>query len=240
MTEEDEEKIRKGPPKIPPALKEKFGAEEEAPQEKPKIPRVSFTPSGLRTPFQPSERPEAPPTLAYPMPDRRGGGGATNIIAIVALLIAIASLAFSVFVSSAQYDAIKKEAKDIASDLRALKEKDITVTAPVTATAKIDKTIPASDIFPATFYLPLDFKLPIETKLNAIDPNGRPIQFTVNDSVTVKANIPIDTTSTMAQDLLTIKQDIPVNMELTTNITIGSAYGKELDSIIGKLEKMGG
>lgn len=241
---EEEEKKRKGPPKIPPGLRERPGkveAPEKAPPEKvvPKPPRVSYTPSGLKTPFAPSRRPQAPPTLAYPAPGRRVGGP-TNIIAIAALLIAIVSLVFSFFVSSSQYEAIKSEAREIANDLRAMKEKDITLTAPVRTTASVDKTIPASDIFPPTFYLPLDFRLPIDTELTALDPTGRPIMFTVNESVTVKANIPIDTTSVMAQNLLTIKQDIPVDMEFTTSVKVGNACGDELDDIIEKLERIGG
>ncbi len=160
-------------------------------------------------------------------------------VAAVALILAMAAL-FLAWDANSKLVGIKVEAKALAQDVKTLGDKRITLSAPVRTTTGINKTIPLGSLLASTFSIPLDFQIPVNTTLVAIGSNGQPTTFAVKDSVNIRADIPVDTEKAMAGQYLTISETIPVDTQLTTNVTLSTLYGTEIADIANRLERIGG
>jgi len=130
------------------------------------------------------------------------------------------------------------DAHEIAKDLSALAAKEITFTAPVDSVISLNRSIDAADAFPATFTLPIDTSIPLSGKVTGLSSQGQPIQFDVSgQSLPLKGEVTLDLAKAAAGKQITIRKDIPVQVEMTAKVSVGDLYGKELQAIIDKLNK---
>jgi len=159
-------------------------------------------------------------------------------IAAVALILAIAAL-FLAWDANSKLAGIKVEAKALAQDVKTLGDRKIILSAPVRTTTGINKTIPLGSLLASTFSIPIDFQIPVNTNLVAIGSNGQPTTFAVKDNISIRAEIPIDTEKAMAGQYLTISETIPVDTQVTTNVTLSTIYGTEIADIANRLERIG-
>lgn len=198
------------------------------------------TPSSSQQPLTP------PPSMNYKpqmpeMPKIQGGDSNLSlptILAGVALLLSLISF-YGVFMMDHPLSASQKtQLLGIASDLRSLQERDITMSAPVQTTIVLNKSYPMKDLFPSTFEIPLEFILPIDTNLLAIGPNGQPFSAHIQENVPIKVSVPITSETAFGDASIKLQKELPVDAQFTTSVKIGSTYGQEMNSVIEKLESL--
>lgn len=162
------------------------------------------------------------------------------IIASVALILALASL-YGVFFMDRPLGANQKaQILGIASDLRTLGQRDITMSMPVETTIRLNKSYPLKDAFPATFEIPLEFEIPIDTNLLAIGPNGQPFSARIQESIPIRIKVPVSSEQAFGSTAISFNKELPVDATFSTSVKIGATYGQELDAVIEKLEKLAG
>src|SRR3989344_9524762 len=162
------------------------------------------------------------------------------ILAGMALLLSLVSI-YGVFFMDRPIGPVQKaELLVIASDLRSLEQRDITMTAPVETTIVMIKSYPLKDVFPATFEIPLEFEIPLDTNLLAIGPNGQPFSARIQESIPIKIRVPVSSEQAFGATAITFKKELPVDATFSTSIKLGATYGSELNSIISRLEKLAG
>ena len=162
------------------------------------------------------------------------------LLAAVALLLSLISFYGVFFMDHPLSASQKTQILGIASDLRSLEQRDITMTAPVQTTVVLNKNYPMKDMFPSTFEIPLEFNLPIDTNLLAIGPNGQPFSAHIQEDVPIKVSIPVSSEQAFGNASIALNKELPVDAQFTTSVKIGDTYKSELDGIIGKLEKLAG
>lgn len=104
----------------------------------------------------------------------------------------------------------------------------------------LNRSYPIKDLFPDTFEIPLEFPIPIDTQLVGVGAGGQPVSFRVQESVPIKVKIPIKSAEAFGNNTIRIEKELPVQATFTSSIRIRATYGKDLNSIIDRLEKMGG
>jgi hypothetical protein len=162
------------------------------------------------------------------------------LLAIIALGLSAASLYFSLYGEKQLTAAQKSELLGIATDLQALQNKDITISAPVKTTVFLNTTVPIKEMFPATFDMPLEFEIPIDTQLVGISTTGQPVSFRVVESVPIKSTITVVSSKAFGTSTVRIQKAVPLDVELASNVKIRSAYRQELNSIIDRLDRLAG
>lgn len=162
------------------------------------------------------------------------------MLAGIALLLSLVSV-YGVFFMDRPIGPVQKEALlGIATDLRNLEERDITMSVPVETTIVMNKSYPMKDLFPATFELPLEFVIPIDTNLLAIGPNGQPFSAHIQENIPIKVSVPISSDQAFGSTAIVLNKEIPVDARFSSSVKIGATYNQELDGIIAKLEKLAG
>lgn len=172
------------------------------------------------------------------------GSGDSNapfmFLSILALLLSIASF-YGAFYADRPLSPAQKEAlKGISDDLRSLQNRDITLAAPVSTTVSLDEEYPTREMFPETFNLVADFEIPLDTQLIAVSGTGQTVSFRVQESVPVKATIPISSYKAFGNSTVRIKKDLPVDTKFSSVVKVRAAYGKEMSAIIEKLDRLAG
>ncbi len=180
------------------------------------------------------------------MPPRKPGAGTAGagglggkiplIISVFALFLSIISL-FMVL-SGGGTGLSSQDMQEIAQSLRELKEKEVTLTAPISGTVPLDATLPASELFPDTYSMPVDIELPVGAEVTAIMPDGRPVTLTIEDQVIpISDEIELDFSSATSGREVQVQKDLTVSGgELSATLTLGDVYGEGLDALIEKLE----
>jgi len=192
----------------------------------------SAIPTGdISPPKSMENRPEMPKVSPSSLP---------LILAVIALLLSLISVYGVFFSDKALSSAQKAELAGIASDLRSLEQRDITLSVPITTTVVMNKSYPMKDMFPATFEIPLSFDIPIDTNLIAIGPNGQPFSAHIQDKIPVSVSVPVSSDTAFGSTAITLNKEIPVDAKFTSSVKIGSTYNAELDSIISRLESLAG
>jgi hypothetical protein len=163
-----------------------------------------------------------------------------TLLACAALLISLASFYGAFFADHPLSPAQKAELLGIAKDLESLQNKEITASTPVQTTIMLNRSYPIKDLFPDTFDIPLEFPIPIDTQLVGVGAGGQPVSFRVQESVPIKVKIPINSAEAFGNNSIRIEKELPVQATFTSSIRIRATYGKDLNSIIDRLEKMGG
>jgi len=165
---------------------------------------------------------------------------AVLFIAILAFGISIVSL-YGVFFAERPLSASQREAlAGITEELKSLQNRDITLTAPVSTSVNLDKSYPIKEMFPPTFDIPIEFSIPVDTQLIAVSTTGQPVAFRVQESIPIKAVIPISSASAFGNNTIRINKSIPVEAKFSSTVKIRAAYGTELNNIIDQLDKLSG
>ncbi len=161
-------------------------------------------------------------------------------MSLLALLVALACF-YGVFLGDRTVsESQKADLRGIAKELRSLQERDITLSAPLQTTLTVDKTYPIADLFPANFELPLDFEIPLDTQLVGISSTGQPVTFRLQESLPIRANIPINSKTAFGTETIRLQKQIPVEAKFSSSVKVRAAYGQELNGIIDRLEHFTG
>ena len=189
-----------------------------------------------------STRPIAPPSSmeSHPEMPHVSASNLPMILAGIALILSLASIYGVFFVDRPLSPAQKTELLGIASDLRSLQQRDITMSVPIETTILMNKSYPLKDVFPSTFELPLEFVIPLDTNLLAIGPNGQPFSARIQEDIPVKVNVQISSEQAFGATAISFKKELPVDAVFSTSVKIGATYGSELGSIVERLENLAG
>lgn len=201
----------------------------------------SSLPSSFGGPQVPSQN--VPPARSAPSQPVMQAAPSSNlplILAGVALALSLLSVYGTFFMDHPLSGNQRAALLGIASDLRSLQQRDITMTAPVQTTVVLNSTYPLAEMFPSTFTIPLQFDLPIDTQLLAIGPNGEPFSAHVQDTVPITVSVPISSAQAFGNSTLTLNKELPVNVQFTSSVKIGDTYKAELDGVISKVEALAG
>ncbi len=176
--------------------------------------------------------------------DNSGSGGSSLplILSIIALLLGAASLYISLNNTSGAGISAGDRAQlmGIAQDLRLLQQKQFSATSPDLQTVvSVEKSFPLSDILPTTFYVPLSMNIPIQGMVTGVSANGQVATFRVNDTLQLRANVPVDMTNSTRSIIVNINKDIPITTRIRSSFQISMVFGDELNSIIQRLETIG-
>jgi len=166
--------------------------------------------------------------------------GAVIFISVLALIISLACFGILFFGEKPLSASQKQALSDIADELRALQNRDITLSAPVTTQVSIDRQYPIKDMFPETFDIPLSFSIPIDTQLIGISTTGQPASFRVQENVPIKVTIPVSSAKAFGNNTLRLRKELPIDAKFTSSVRIQTAYGTELNAIIDRLDRMAG
>ncbi|MCX8175569.1 MAG: hypothetical protein N3E51_05180 [Candidatus Micrarchaeota archaeon] len=197
----------------------------------------SFSRTGGASP-QYSPPPSPSPPSAPLLPSISSESSLPLLLSGLALLIALIAF-YGAFLSDKPLSPAQKAAlRGIADDLRALQNRDITLSAPVSTTISLDRSYPIADLFPTYFEIPLSFEIPIDTQLVGISTTGQPVSFRVQETVPIKAKIPISSTQAFGTETIRIKKEMPVEAKFSSTVKVRAAYGQELNGIIDKLEEL--
>ncbi|MFH0927532.1 MAG: hypothetical protein V1822_03040 [Candidatus Micrarchaeota archaeon] len=164
----------------------------------------------------------------------------SNFLAYAAIVIAIIALLLSIYTSSGIPGSTKAELKAISADLRTIQQKEIVLTSPLKASVLVDQSFPASDIFPDTFNLYVDDTIPLDSQITARSNTGQIVVFNVADDLHVKSQIPIDSNKSLAGVNVRINREIPIDTQFSATLKVNAVYGKELNDIIERLDKLSG
>lgn len=159
-------------------------------------------------------------------------------LGVLAFFLSLLSV-YGVYFAERPLSPAQKEAlMGVAEDLRALQNRDITLSAPVETTISLDRSYPIKDLFPEEFSIPLEFNIPIDTQMIAVGSNGQPASFRVQESVPIKATIPIQSSKAFGESTIRIQKELPVEATFTSTVKVRAAYGQDLNKIIDKLETL--
>ncbi len=186
-------------------------------------------PAGGQKSPQPQQRMQFPAESNLPL-----------LLAAIALVIALASFYGAFFADKQLSESQKEKLLGIAEDLKALQDRDITMSAPVQTTIVLDRQYPIKDLFPKTFDLPLDFVIPVDAQVVGISSTGQPVSFFLDENVPIKATIPISSETAFGDNTIHLKKELPVEAIFSSSISVRAAYGQELNGIIDKLESIAG
>ena len=176
--------------------------------------------------------------------DNSGSGGSSLplILSIIAILLGAASLYISMNNTSAGgiTAADRTQLLGIAQDLRSLQQKQFSATSPDLQTVvSVEKSFPLSDILPTTFYIPLSLNIPVQGMVTGVSANGQVATFRVNDTLQLRASVPVDITNATNGIMVNINKDIPITTRIRSSFQVSMVFGDELNSIIQRLETMG-
>lgn len=170
-----------------------------------------------------------------------GGSPWPLVLSLIALLLGATSLYISMNNTSggAITAADRTQLAGIAQDLRSLQQKEFSATSPDLQTVvSVEKSFPLSDILPQTFYLPLSLNIPVQGMVSGISANGQVATFRVNDTLQLRASVPVDMTNATKGIMVNINKDIPITTRIRSSFKISMVFGDELNSIIQRLEAM--
>jgi len=164
------------------------------------------------------------------------------VISVIALLLAASALYLEISKPTAAAISPSDRAamRSIAADLRSMQQKEFITSSPgITTNVQVDKSFPLSDILPANFSLPVSADIPIQSLVTAINQNGQVATFRLNDTLHIRAQIPVDVSKSDKGMLVTIHQAIPVNTRISGSFKFSNVFPSEFNSMIQTLEQMG-
>ncbi|MFA4983114.1 MAG: hypothetical protein WC588_02750 [Candidatus Micrarchaeia archaeon] len=185
-----------------------------------------------------AQPPAVPPSFSKPAGS--DSSSALLFISILALAVSLASFYGTFFAEKPLTQGQKEAILGVTSELRALQDRDITLSAPVQTTVSLDKQYPIKDLFPETFNMPLSFEIPIDTQLVGLGTTGQPISFMVQENVPIKVSIPISSATAFGNNTIRIKKELPVDARFTSSVKVRAVYGTQINGMIDALEKLAG
>jgi hypothetical protein len=174
------------------------------------------------------------------VPENTNSGTSPVIWALVLISLLLSSAAFysTMFMPHQLSPDQKNELKAIADNLRAIQQKDITMTSPLNTTAYIDEAFPAGDIFPNSFAIPLVGKVVINQEVPAQTTSGQIVNLKVNATIPVFTQVQIDPDTSLNATRIIIKKEIPIKTNFFATYKVQALYGKELNTIIDQVENL--
>jgi len=160
----------------------------------------------------------------------------SNFIAILALIVAVASLFFA-FSQAGLSEQDRIDLRAIAQNLRDIQQKEIVMTSPLRTTVVVDESFPITDIFPKDFALEIDQDVPVDSQLTAYSNTGQVVTLNIADDLRIKSKIPIASQSLEGVNVR-INKEIPIDTRFSATLKVNVVYGKELNEIINKLEQI--
>ncbi|MFH1094863.1 MAG: hypothetical protein V1728_01460 [Candidatus Micrarchaeota archaeon] len=160
------------------------------------------------------------------------------VLGLVALLLSAAALFVSVTSVKGLSASDRAVLKDVTADLRAIQNKEITMTSPLRTTVVIDKTFPIADVLPDSFSVPLTADVPIDTTVTAQSNTGQLVPLHIKDNFKVNASIPIDVAKSYGNVMVSINKEIPIETQFSATLKVSAVYGKELNDMIEKLDRL--
>jgi hypothetical protein len=192
---------------------------------------------GSRPPKEDEEKKEGSYLQRVSLPSIQADN--STFIAVIALILAVVSLFISVS-SGGFSQADKDDLRAIASDLREIQQKEIVLTSPLKAKVVVDESFPITDILPENFKLYINEEVPVDSQLVGRSSTGQIVTFNVVDKLPIKAEVPIDTKRSLAGVDVNINKEIPIDTQFSVTMKVNAVYGKELNDIINRLEKISG
>ena len=158
------------------------------------------------------------------------------MFSIIAIILSFAAIILAVAYSPG-VDAT--ELRGIASDLRALNDRQVTVDVPISAQLYFSNAIPANQLFSGAQEVPVTFQIPINHTFRGKDVRtGIPVDVYVEETIEAEAVITIDlSTSTVSLQLVS-----PADAagSASSTITVRDVYGPEITSIADRIDKIAG
>ncbi len=156
-----------------------------------------------------------------------------NILSIIAIILSI--LAIFLVLTSSGID--KTELKGIASDLRALNNKQVSITVPIKSDLYFNNAIPSNQLFKGSQIVPVYFEIPINQTMKGKDiRTGIPVEVQIQENVIVQGDIIIDlSTSNISLEL---NEPAKAVGNTTSIVTVKDVYGMEISSIADRLDKL--
>ncbi len=172
-----------------------------------------------------------------------GGSMLPMVISILALLLACSALYLELSKpATAGISPTDRAAlRSIASSLRTMQQKEFVTTSPtINTNVQVDKSFPLSDILPGNMTIPLTADVPFQTSFSAMSQSGQVTSFRVNDTLRIRAEIPVDLNKSGQNEMITIHQTIPVNTRISGSFKFSNVFPTEFNTMIQTLEQMAG
>ncbi|VVB57250.1 Uncharacterised protein [uncultured archaeon] len=202
-------------------------------------------PAGLRAPAPDAGSAASSSSIDSFVADSGSSGGASSlplILSVIALLLGASALYLELTKPVQQAISIEDRAalRSIAANLRSMQQKEFITSSPtLTTNVQVDKSFPLTDILPANFSLPVSADIPITSTVTAISQSGQVTTLRINDTLHIRAQIPVDMTQTDKGTLVTIHQAIPVNTRISGSFKFSNVFPAEFNSMIQTLEQLG-
>ncbi|MFH1285605.1 MAG: hypothetical protein ABIH99_03395 [Candidatus Micrarchaeota archaeon] len=165
-------------------------------------------------------------------------GSGMNMLPVIVAVIAVILAIGSVYYAWSTVGAMKAEMREIAGDVKAIRDSSIPITTSVEGNVEIAKEIPASDAFPKTINIPLKGTATVSGTVvvsTAMGIQELPATGTLNIDQIIVA----DVEGALKDQKIEISESIPISKS-SMGISVKGIWGKQLDSIIEKLEAMAG
>jgi len=192
-------------------------------------------PSAPKPPMQMPKVPEMP-KISMEMPKfSLGAGGGIGLPLIIVALVALLSL-YMAWSAGNEVGKIKSEASLLAQDLKAFKDRDASIRAPVDGKITVRKDVPLAGVFPPGLTATGTIVLPIKATLVGRSTTGSIFEIPIEQNVTVDFEAPLDFSKTGENENIAINEEIPLGNEAIIKVTAGEVWGPDLDAAIGRLE----
>lgn len=179
-------------------------------------------------------KPKPNPEISKPQISSRSNTQITpNILSLIAIILSL--IAIFLVLTSQGID--KNELKGIASDLRALNNKELSINVPIESELYFNNAIPSNQLFKGKQIIPVYFEIPITQTMKGKDiRTGIPLEVEITDKVIVKGNISIDLTNSNIS--LQLNEPAKAFGNTTSVITVKDVYGYEISSIAERIDKL--
>lgn len=174
-------------------------------------------------------------------PTAAGGMGSTstNILAVIAIIIALAAVGLS-FVTLNSYNQMRGELKGIAGDLEGYKEASITIDTQITAEHVVKEDILLKDIL-SPVSLPVSKVLNVTGELRIYNPATRTYESqSYEGTLTVSGSIDLDPSRIDPNRKMHLNYTIPGEGTLTMTIPAGRLWTPDLDNVLERLKRIAG
>ncbi|MCX6769418.1 MAG: hypothetical protein NT051_01925 [Candidatus Micrarchaeota archaeon] len=172
-------------------------------------------------------------------PMKTGGLGSLPLfIAVIAIGLSLFNVYLFYYGEKPLSPSQRVEIQGISDSLKALQNREITVTAPVQSEIYLNKSYLIRDMFPPQFEMPLEFDIPIDTQMVGISTSGQPVSFRMQESVPIKTKIMVSSEKAFGNSSIQIKKAIPIQVDMYANVKIRSAFRDDISGITDRLDKL--
>lgn len=169
---------------------------------------------------------------------RSSGSWLPFFVAMLALIIAIAS-AYTAFITQQEILTIKKDARSLADDLRALRDNKVSFHTTASSTARIFTEVPLRDAMKEPIGLSVNEQVPLSGSGKALLPTIGVVDVVFNATVPVSQTFYIYPVQIPESSSLKLSQNAPLSADMTIEVSPGQLWGQQIDGMISKLDGFG-